>query len=106
MTRRTLMRSDVKSLDRALQALPQVDRRPVAEDPLGLAEVGPRVANVAGARGQRAAGHGLAEDLADRVGNAIDACRRAGGDVEDLAVRALCLACADRRVDDVADIRE
>ena len=49
---------------------------------------------------------GLAEDRPDRVGDLVHACGRPGGDVEDLAARALGLARADRRVHDVPDIGE
>src|SRR6476620_7695479 len=106
MTRRTLMRSEAKSLDGAPQARLQVDRRLVAEDPLGLAQVGPRVPQVTGAPRQLAALHRLPDDRTDRLRDGVDARRRSGGNVEDLAVRALCVAGTDRRVDDVGDVRE
>src|SRR6185437_4979025 len=80
--------------------------RRVLEDALRLREVGPGISQVTGAAWKLAPPHRLAQDLADRLGDAVDARRRAGGDVEDLAVRALGVTGSDRRVDDVADERE
>src|SRR6476469_1168566 len=48
----------------------------------------------------------LPEDLADRVGDQVDARGRARSDVEDLTARARRVSRTHRCVDDVPDIRE
>src|SRR5438067_6945667 len=108
ITRRTFTRSGsaTQELDRAAEPLLEADLRPVAEQSLRLAEVGPRVADVSRARGEVPLPHRLAEDLADRLGHLIHAPWRPGRDVDDLAPHPLCLCGAARRVDDVATIRE
>src|SRR5438094_7124541 len=107
MTRRTLIGSGVvpfsatEGLDRPAQPFVQPDLGPVAEDAFGLAQIGPRVADIAGSRRQVLLVDGLPEDGGDRVRELVHAGRRAGGDVEYLAARALLLTGLDRRVDDV-----
>src|SRR3989442_4640820 len=102
ITRRTFTRrSNTQELDRAAQALLEVDGRPVAEHALGCAEVRPRVPDVSGSRWAVLLSHRLAEDVADHLGDTIDARRSPGADVEDLPACAVRLACRDSRVDDV-----
>src|SRR5579884_3961496 len=104
MTRSTFTRCSgiaVQRGDRAREAFLEIDRRAPAERLLRLAHVGPGIADVARARIAVLALDRLVEDPADRVRERVDAGRSAGGDVEDAPVRALRLAGADRRVDDV-----
>src|SRR5690348_3227400 len=96
----------VKGDDRPPESFLEVDRRAPAEHPLRLAHVGPRVAHVAGTGIAVLALDRPVENPADRVCERVDARRRTCGDVEDPAARALGLACADRRLDDVVDVRE
>src|ERR1051326_5895257 len=67
---------DAKMLDGAPQTLLEVDRRRIAEDVPRRADVGPRVANVAGARRREVPLHGLVENAADRLGDGIHADRK------------------------------
>src|SRR5262249_57036503 len=93
-------------LGRQLEPGREVDLRFVAERLARGADVGPRVADVAGAGRLEALLDRLAEDQADRLGDAVDAGRRPRGDVERPPVRAGRLGGADRRIDDVGDIGE
>src|SRR5204863_1055520 len=93
-------------LGRQLEPGGEIDLRFVAEDLARGADVRPRVADVAGPRRLEALLDGLAEDDSDRLGDVVDARRRARRDVERAPVRADSLRGADRRVDDVGDIRE
>src|SRR3954447_8527006 len=106
MTRRTLIRSAKKRFDRQPEAGVERYRRHVAEDPPRLREVGPGVAEVAGAGWVLASVHRLTEDLSDRRRYVVHARRSAGSDVEDLAVGPFRVTRAHRGVDDVADERE
>src|SRR5437868_4584471 len=99
ITRSTFTRrSDTEEVDRAAQPLLEVDGGPVAEPPLGLADVGPRIADLAGPRVLVALLDGPAEDAPDRLRKVVHAGGSAGGDVEDPAARAFGLACPDGRV--------
>src|SRR6266480_7152715 len=107
MTRTILIRrSDPGNdrLGRQLEPGGEIDLRFVAEDLARGADVRPRVADVAGPRRLEALLDGLADDDGDRLGDVVDARRRARRDVERAPVRADSLRRADRRVDDVRDI--
>src|SRR2546421_4097879 len=106
MTRRTFTSSGTKRCHRRPQALNEVDTRAIPEDPLRLREIGPGVPDVACPGRQVPPLDLLSEDLADRVGDPVQARRGACGHVEDLPVRTLRAACEDRRVDDVPDVGE
>src|SRR4051812_16539629 len=109
MTLRILMRdsdSGNDRLGRELEPGREIDLRFVAEDLSRGRDVRPRVADVAGARRLEALLHRLAEDRTDGLGNVVDGCRRAGGDVEDAPVRVGRLGRANGGVDDVGDVRE
>src|SRR6478736_3407967 len=95
-----------KRVDCPLQPILESDGRLPAEHLARAADIGPRVADVPGARRGELLLHRLAEDLADRLRDLVDADGRARRNVEDLAVCALGVACAHRAVDDVRDIGE
>src|SRR5713101_449781 len=98
--------ADTEKLDGAVQALLEVDRGPVAEHALRLADVRPRVAHVARPRLLVALLDRLAEDTPHRVGELVHARGRPGRDVEDPPAGAVGLAGAHGRVDDIGDVRE
>src|SRR5438067_356225 len=102
MTRRILTLSDSGNdrLGRQLEPGREVDLRLVAERLARGGDLSPRVADVAGARRLEALVHRLAENEADCLGDAVHGRRRAGGDVEDPAVRVGYFRCADGRIDD------
>src|SRR5438477_11739772 len=79
--------SVAKELDRPPQPLLEAGGRLVAEDLARGGHVCPRVADVAGARRSVQPLDGPVEDPGDRLGDGVDARRRAGGDVEDPAAR-------------------
>src|SRR5438309_2227677 len=93
-------------LGRALQSCGEVDARLVAQHLARRGDVRPGVADVAGAGRLEAAIDRLAENHADRLRDVIHARGRACGDVERASARAVCIGSPNRRVDDVADIRE
>jgi hypothetical protein len=108
MTRRTLTRSDAGNdlLGRELEPRGEVDSRLVAERLASGADVGPRVPDVARARRCVLLLDRLAEDEPDRLGEVVDARRRARGDVENPAARSRRIGRPNRRIHDVADVRE
>src|SRR5438309_7088840 len=105
ITRRMRMGSD-KRLDGPAQAFLEADRRFPAEHLPGSGHVGPGVADVADARRLERLLDRLAEHGADRGGDLVHGRRCARCDVEDAAARAFRFRGADRRLDDVRDIRE
>src|SRR4051794_40702521 len=80
--------SGKERLGRPSQPLLERDAGPVAEDLARRRDVGPRVADVAGARLDEAPLDGLPDDLADRLGDAVDTGGLTGRDVEDAAAGA------------------
>src|SRR2546421_7095919 len=103
---RTGPRSATKRFDRAAESFLEVDARLVAEHLPRSVDVGPRVADVAGARREVGLVDVLPDDPPDRVGQVVHARGRPGGDVEDASARAVRVAGADRCVDDVRDVGE
>ena len=83
-----------------------VDHRRVAEDLLRLADVGLRVADVAGALGQILGLHRAADDRPQRREQLVQRDAAAGGDVDHLAAGAVGRAGAQHAVDDVGDVGE
>src|SRR2546430_9598562 len=93
-------------LGRELEPGREVDPGLVTERLARGADVGPGVPNVAGPWRLETSLDRFAEDETDRLGDMVHARRRAGRDVEDASARAGRVRRAERRVDDVRDVRE
>src|SRR3954468_13616380 len=109
MTRRILTGSSDRGNDglgRALQPGGEVDPRLISENLASRRDVRPGVTDVSGPRRLDTLLDGVAEELADRLGDVVHARGRACGDIEDASAGSRRIRCANRRVHGVRDVRE